>query len=328
MLFRILALLLALLPVAGNTLQAAEIRARVSPSQPVAGEPFVLILESNGTPAGEPDLSPLQGVFEILHRSRSQRTRSHNGRVTRQTTWRLTLRDPRGNARRIPAIAFGRDHSNPVPLSTLTPPTNAPGGRWPPAVATPSPPDMTARPGGNRPPAAASRRPAAPPDRAFPAPPPGTTPRARKDVPAGQPVTPPRRTLAGLLLASVPGLVLLLTWGWQWQRHRQRRWQAPAEEQPPEASPEAQALREACRRNDPEAAARALLEWAGRRWPESPPTGIGPLARRFAGTDVEDALRSLDQVLYAPGEKQWEGSRLWQVMEKLMQAPEPGSRAA
>jgi hypothetical protein len=69
-------------------------------------------------------------------------------------------------------------------------------------------------------------------------------------------------------------------------------------------------LQQACSGNDPQAAARALLKLAATEWPEDPPRNLAELGRRLpAGVE---ALRTLEQVLYAPGDTAWRGEELWQ----------------
>jgi hypothetical protein len=296
-------LLLASNLLLGQSVSGAEIIARISPvPPPPAGEPFQLILETAETPGGKPDFSVLTRDFEILHRSRSQRTRSRNGRISRQTSWRLTLLERTGKARGVPPIPFGNDLSNPVPIKRQR--TTLPReSSLRPALPVPLPRTLTSLP--------------------LQVPKVGRAPvpeRASQPSGATAPSTTeaPERSPWSLLLAAIPGAVLLLVW-WQQRRRRQRSPNIPdtvTKEDIPTS--EAEALRKACRMNDAEAAARALMQWANQRWPDSPPAHIGPLARRFAGTDVELEIRKLEQVLYSPDEKSWQGSLLWQVMKDLV----------
>jgi hypothetical protein len=77
-------------------------------------------------------------------------------------------------------------------------------------------------------------------------------------------------------------------------------------------------LEQACVENNPQAAARALLQWAASRWPEDAPLNLGSLAQRLVTGEQE--VRELEQVLYATGSRDWQGDLLWQVFSKGLQA--------
>ncbi len=68
-------------------------------------------------------------------------------------------------------------------------------------------------------------------------------------------------------------------------------------------------LREACARSDPQAAARALLDWAAATWPEQPPRSLGALAARIE--PGEKTIRELEAALYGAGKQGWDGQSLW-----------------
>jgi hypothetical protein len=74
-----------------------------------------------------------------------------------------------------------------------------------------------------------------------------------------------------------------------------------------------QALKKACRANDPHAAKTALLDWAMARWSHEGPTSLTALAKRCPPS-LATALKALDRVLYAPQETAaWQGSELWSL---------------
>jgi hypothetical protein len=89
------------------------------------------------------------------------------------------------------------------------------------------------------------------------------------------------------------------------------------------------ALQQACSGNDPQAAARALLQLAAVEWPEDPPRNLEALARRLeAGAGP---LRALERVLYAAGNASWQGDELWKLFRNGLPAehrkdldPDPG----
>jgi len=85
-------------------------------------------------------------------------------------------------------------------------------------------------------------------------------------------------------------------------------------------------LERACRDDDPGAAARALLEWAAQRWPRNPPRTLSALAGRLA--QGADAVRELDQTLYAPAAREWQGDVLWQALRGGLRERAAGDRSA
>ena len=66
--------------------------------------------------------------------------------------------------------------------------------------------------------------------------------------------------------------------------------------------------------DDAAAASRALLHWAAVRWPEQPPTSLEALAQRVGSGAA--AVRELDQVLYAPVRRPWQGRALWEAFQQ------------
>jgi hypothetical protein len=78
------------------------------------------------------------------------------------------------------------------------------------------------------------------------------------------------------------------------------------------------ALQQACSGNDPQAAARALLQLATLEWPADPPRNLADLERRLP---VEiGALPVLERVLYAAGDTAWQGDELWQQFQNGLPA--------
>ncbi|WP_462320284.1 BatD family protein [Halochromatium sp.] len=88
------------------------------------------------------------------------------------------------------------------------------------------------------------------------------------------------------------------------------------------------ALRSACERDDPRAAASALLAWAGAIWPDDPPCGLSALAERAARGG--DQILTLERQLYGSGSGQggWRGDALWAALKPGLgaaRAPRRGS---
>lgn len=149
------------------------------------------------------------------------------------------------------------------------------------------------------------------------------------------PTPPPEFSLAAAPPALVgksadpfwPGVVLLLLGLWlgtllAWRRaHRRQTPAAVADARRSSASPGRQALRQACRANDPAAAAAALLKWAADTWPEPLPRTLLALAERLPGDSA--AVRELDRALYAPAPPAWQGDALWRAVQSGLLQPPP-----
>jgi hypothetical protein len=123
-------------------------------------------------------------------------------------------------------------------------------------------------------------------------------------------------------------LILMLLWlstllGWyRERRHNRRVTDNPVNISRPVDPKEArQALRLACRHNNPHSAARALLEWAQATWPEHPPTNLAELAGRVS--NAREPLLALDRVLYAPASSEWQGNTLWRNVKSGLKAKSP-----
>ena len=69
------------------------------------------------------------------------------------------------------------------------------------------------------------------------------------------------------------------------------------------------AFQKACEENNPQLAARALLEWAVGEWPDQPPHNLGALAHCV--DKGIDEIHELDRALYAAENRPWNGHALW-----------------
>ena len=125
------------------------------------------------------------------------------------------------------------------------------------------------------------------------------------------------------MLAGIAAGILLLAALLLLYRYRRRSRKVPATSaaapvisRPQLASATVDALQQACTSSDANAAAKALLQWATTHWPEGPPTSLGALAQRI-GTGG-DAVRELDQVLYAADRQTWQGHALWEAFQQGM----------
>lgn len=127
-------------------------------------------------------------------------------------------------------------------------------------------------------------------------------------------------------------VVLALLWlgtatAWWYSRRRLRQTPiAKIDDQGPtekiNASGAFKAFKNACQQNDPHAARKQLLTWAGATWPTHPPVGLNELSRRLDGAELIQALRELDRACYTG--KPWQG----EALGKLLANPPAPARAA
>ncbi|MEE9411785.1 MAG: BatD family protein [Methylococcales bacterium] len=68
-------------------------------------------------------------------------------------------------------------------------------------------------------------------------------------------------------------------------------------------------LRSACQNNNPVEARTALLLWAKARWSDNPPPNLIEIGKRLP--PLQEQIDQLEQSLYKPSEKQWNGNMLW-----------------
>jgi len=85
-------------------------------------------------------------------------------------------------------------------------------------------------------------------------------------------------------------------------------------------------LQQACSGNDPQTAARALLQLAEMEWQADPPRNLEALARRLPAGAGQ--LRALERVLYGAGSAAWQGEELWKLFRNGLPAGQPDSIAA
>jgi len=73
-------------------------------------------------------------------------------------------------------------------------------------------------------------------------------------------------------------------------------------------------LKNACQQNNPQAAAKALLELAADHWPDDPPRSLGAVAKHMESGSAE--IQALEQTLYARTGSTWQGASLWLVLKQ------------
>ncbi len=98
--------LTALSEVRAATIQAELDRDRVS-----LQESFTLVFEAEGTLDGEPDFSPIEQHFDIVHKMEGSRMEIINGQISQKKEWTLTLMGKEAGFFTIPSISFGKDQS-------------------------------------------------------------------------------------------------------------------------------------------------------------------------------------------------------------------------
>jgi len=125
------------------------------------------------------------------------------------------------------------------------------------------------------------------------------------------PATPPFWRWLSLALAA-GWLLTVLAWIVTARRRRASPAAMPAPKAPSVQSPDAKAEKaafvQACQSDDPIGARRHLLAWARAENPETPPAGLGALAKALAEADIAAELERLDRACYAGGE--WQGAAL------------------
>lgn len=96
---------------------AAQIQLSLDRNPVPVNESFTVTFSASEEPDGEPDFTPLQGDFEILNQAQSNEVSIVNGRATRSLSWQVQLLAKAAGTLEIPAIAFGRDRSQPFAVA-------------------------------------------------------------------------------------------------------------------------------------------------------------------------------------------------------------------
>ncbi len=314
----------------------AEVRVHLQPGPLSLSQPFEVTIESTGSTAGPPDLTPLQQDFQILNRGLSTQTSVINGVRTQRTTLSLSVLPKRSGNLTLPALSIGGEYSQPQsirvssgtePAQALPPPASGPGmtspwevsGMSAPAFGWPQPSPqassgMGSFPGQGSPPYAGQTVSPS----SWPLPPP-TPIQSRPNPPATLPQ--PEQSVQG---GGYPDwLVAILVMGWMatlafcWRRRgsvsvpEQTAPTTPipvvtAPEPPPETELEqaVRAVRRAYELGEAKTAREALLHWARLNWAEQAPVNLTQLAGRCEGP-LQAGLLALDAALYSPTPLAW-----------------------
>ena len=114
-----------------NTVYAANIRVSISKNPVTVDESFQIIFTADDQPDNEPDFSPLQRDFTVLNQQHSSQSSWINGKSSKTIRWILNVMAKNTGNLTIPAIAFGGDLTDPMPIevtqnSSATPHQDSP----------------------------------------------------------------------------------------------------------------------------------------------------------------------------------------------------------
>ncbi|MGR8948417.1 MAG: BatD family protein [Gammaproteobacteria bacterium] len=114
---RIKIYLALVLILAASAVTAADVEVTVYPERPSIAESFRLIFVASEKLDGDPDFSPLEGLFEIVGRNQSTQVKWVNGKHSAITRWELEVIAQKAGDLVIPAIKFGSSASSPTSLT-------------------------------------------------------------------------------------------------------------------------------------------------------------------------------------------------------------------
>lgn len=99
-----------------NPALAAHITASVDRNPVSIDESFKIFFTADDTPDSDPDFSPLEQDFDILNQSQSSSASWVNGTYTNSIRWTIEVTAKKAGDAVIPAISFGNDTSEPLPI--------------------------------------------------------------------------------------------------------------------------------------------------------------------------------------------------------------------
>jgi hypothetical protein len=122
------------------TAQQPSVRASVDRSTVHENESFTYVLHAEGQVHGQPDVSPLEGDFEVLDQSSTTRLQIMNGKASQIAEWSFQLMPRKSGRFTLPSINLGGARSNPVDIEVLpaVASTGAPGDIFIEVQATPT----------------------------------------------------------------------------------------------------------------------------------------------------------------------------------------------
>ncbi len=104
---------------------AADIVATLDRNPVAVNESFTVMFDATGDVDADPNFSPLETFFDILNQTQSSRVQIINGRMDSTKQWQLILMAREPGTYTLPAIAFGRDQSNPLELEVREAPVTS-----------------------------------------------------------------------------------------------------------------------------------------------------------------------------------------------------------
>lgn len=111
-----LLLSLVLLVTVIQTVKATEITTTIDRNRISINESFQITFSATELPDGEPDFSPLEKDFQILHKSQNSHSSWVNGQTSKTIEWVVNVMSRHTGSLVIPPITFGRDFSQATTL--------------------------------------------------------------------------------------------------------------------------------------------------------------------------------------------------------------------
>lgn len=111
--------MILLLIVFSVPVSAAKIDASVDRNPIAVTDSFQLIFTTTDTPDEEPNFTPLNQDFDIINQQKSSQLSWVNGSTNKTVQWTLSVMAKRSGNLQIPAISFGNDMSQPLPITVI-----------------------------------------------------------------------------------------------------------------------------------------------------------------------------------------------------------------
>ena len=128
-----------------------------------------------------------------------------------------------------------------------------------------------------------------------------------------------QRISATLLLAWIITLIL-----WYKTRHRLEPRLQNGEIKTKNRQPaNRDTIKKACYDNNPQETHQAILNWAAASWPQNPPTNLKTVATRLNNPAINKSFANLEETLYSPTAKTWDGNKFWQMITNDLQIKTP-----
>ena len=113
---RFLLIILMAFGITSHQAFAAEITTSVDRNPVSVDESFKIFFTASDTPDGDPDFAPLEQDFSILNQGQSSSSSWINGTYSKSVRWTVEVTANKPGNLVIPAIKFGNDVSNPLPV--------------------------------------------------------------------------------------------------------------------------------------------------------------------------------------------------------------------